>query len=120
MVMSKLHTDITQAMADLNQQLQQTLQSNSHSFSTAMAQAMQETKQVWDGLKSLLGGTGAGSGDAELKKNPLRDQIALSEKIASDMKMKEIAEWTGRFKQIARKKSRSLSIMNPWKEVESQ
>ena len=72
-----------------------------------MAQAMQETKQVKDGLKSLLGGTGAGIGDAELKKVPLRDQIALSEKIASDMKRKEIAEWTGRFKQIARKKQKS-------------
>ena len=36
-----------------------------------MAQAMQETKQVKDGLISLLGGTGAGSGDAELKKVPL-------------------------------------------------
>ena len=59
-------------------QLQQTLQNNSHSFSQAMAQAMQETKQVKDGLKSLLGGTSAGSGDAELKKVPLRDQIFIS------------------------------------------
>jgi surface antigen len=59
---------------------------NSQSFSAAMAQAMQETKQVKDGLKSLLGGTVAGSGDAELKKVPLRDQISLAEKIASDKK----------------------------------
>ena len=103
----QLQADITQAMADLNGQLQQTLQSNSHSFSAAMAQAMQETKQVKDGLKSLLGGTGAGSGDAELKKVPLRDQISLAEKIASDKKMKEIADWAGRFKQVARKKQKT-------------
>ena len=103
----QLQADITQAMADLNGQLQQTLQNNSHSFSEAMAQAMQETKQVKDGLKSLLGGTGAGSGDAELKKVPLRDQISLAEKIASDKKMKEIAEWAGRFKQVARKKQKT-------------
>ncbi|QNK90528.1 VWA domain-containing protein [Sporosarcina sp. resist] len=105
--MEQLQADLSKAMADLDSQLQQTLQNNSHSFSEAMAQAMQETKQVKDGLKSLLGGTGTGNGDAELKKVPLRDQIALAEKIASDKKMKEIAEWAGRFKQIARKKQKS-------------
>ena len=51
--------------------------------------------------------TSAGSGDAELKKIPLRDQLSLAEKIASDKKMKEIADWAGRFKQIARKKQKS-------------
>ena len=59
------------------------------------------------GLKSLLGGTGAGSRDAELKKVPLRDQISLAEKIAFNKKMKEIADWAGRFKQVARKKQKS-------------
>lgn len=103
----QLRDDLLQAMADLNGQLQQTLQNNSYSFSEAMAQAMQEIKQVKDGLKSLLGGTRAGSGDAELKKVPLRDQISLAEKIASDKKMKEIADWAGRFKQIARKKQKT-------------
>ena len=103
----QLQSDITQVMAELNEKLQQMLQNNSHSFSQAMAQAMQETKQVKDGLKSLLGGTRAGSGDAELKKVPLRDQISLAEKIASDKKMKEIAEWAGRFKQVARKKQKT-------------
>ena len=38
------------------------------------------------------------SGDAELKKVPLRDQISLAEKIA---------DWAGRFKQIARRKQKS-------------
>ena len=82
----RLQADITQAMADLNGKLQQILQSNSHSFSEAMSKAIKETKQVKDGLKSLLGGTRAGSGDVELNKVPLRDQISLAEKIASDKK----------------------------------
>ncbi len=103
----KLEEDLKSAMSDLDSQLQQTLQNNSHSFSQAMSQAMQETKQTKDSLKSLLGGTGAGSGDAELKKVPLRDQISLAEKIASNKQMKEIADWAGRFKQIARKKQKS-------------
>lgn len=95
-------------MTKFDEKLQQLLQNNGHSFSQALAQAMQETKQVKDGLKSLLGGCSAGSGDAELKKVPLRDQLALAEKMASDKTMKEIAEWAGRFKQIARKKQKSI------------
>ena len=103
----ELQEDLKEAMSDLGDQLQQTMQNNSHSFSQAMAQAMQETKQTKDSLKSLLGGTSAGSGEAELKKVPLRDQITLAEKIASNKQMKEIADWAGRFKQIARKKQKS-------------
>ena len=98
---------IEEAIAKLKEKLQQTLRDNSESFSQAMAQAMQETKQVKEGLKSLLGGLSAGRGDAELKKVPLRDQLALAEKIATDKKMKEIADWAGRFKQIARKKQKT-------------
>lgn len=103
----EIQENLKEAMSDLGDQFQQTLQNNSHSFSQAMAKAMQETKQTKDSLKSLLGGTSAGSGDAELKKVPLRDQISLAEKIASNKQMKEIADWAGRFKQIARKKQKS-------------
>ncbi len=103
----QLQQDIQKAMGDLNQHLQKSLQNNSHNFSQAMAQAMQETQQTKENLKSLLGGTNAGSGDAELKKVPLREQISLAEKIAHNAKMKQIAEWAGRFKQIARKKQKS-------------
>lgn len=103
----ELLEDLKEAMSDLDSQLQQTLQNNSYSFSKAMAQAMQETKQTKDSLKSLLGGTSAGSGDVELKKVPLRDQMSLAEKIASNKQMKEIADWAGRFKQIARKKQKT-------------
>jgi len=100
--------NFTEAMTKFDEKLQQMLQNNSHSFSQALAQAMQETKQVKDGLKSLLGGYGSGSGDAELKKIPLRDQLVLAEKMAADKTMKEIAEWAGRFKQIARKKQKII------------
>lgn len=99
--------NFTELMTKFDEKLQQVLQNNSQSFSQAMAQAMQETKQVKEGLKSLLGGTKAGSGEAELKRVPLRDQISLAEKMASDKKMKEIAEWAGRFKQAARKKQKT-------------
>lgn len=97
---------IIDAMNELNSKLQQTIQSNSNSFLQSMDRARYESKQVNDGLKSLLGGISTGNAYAELKKVPLRDQIFLAEKIASTKKMKEIADWAGRFKQIARKKQK--------------
>nr|WP_285847107.1 VWA domain-containing protein [Sporosarcina luteola] len=97
---------ITRSMDRFDEKLQQMLQGNCDSFSQALVRAMQETVQVKEALNSLLGGTRAGSGDAELKKVPLRDQLLLAEKIASDKKMKEIADWAGRFKQAARKKQK--------------
>ncbi|WP_255367992.1 VWA domain-containing protein [Psychrobacillus sp. OK032] len=98
--------NFTEAMTKFNEKLQWMLQNNSEIFSQALAHAMQETKQLKDSLKSLLGGYNAGNGEAELKKIPLRDQISLAEKIASNKKMKEIADWAGRFKQIARNKQK--------------
>ncbi|MFS0689913.1 VWA domain-containing protein [Sporosarcina sp. 179-K 8C2 HS] len=99
--------NFTELMTKLDEKLQQILRINSESFSQAMVQAIQETKQVKDGLISLLGGIRSGRGDGDLKKVPLRDQISLAEKIASNKKMKEIAEWAGRFKQVARKKQKT-------------
>lgn len=99
--------EFQQALQRLSEQLQQTMKQGASSFSEAIADAVQETQQTKDNLKSLLGGITAGSGDAELKKVPLRDQIVLAEKLTSHHKLKEIAKWAGRFKAIARKKQKS-------------
>lgn len=103
---ANLQEDVENAMINLKDQFEKMMQDNNDNFPLIVEKAMQETKQVKDGMKSLLGGTSAGSGDAELKKVPLRDQISLAEKIASTNQMKEIADWAGRFKQIARKKQK--------------
>ncbi|SDN72827.1 von Willebrand factor type A domain-containing protein [Psychrobacillus sp. OK028] len=97
-----------EAMDKFNEKLQWMLQNNSDSFSELLTHAMEETEQVKDSLKSLLGGYSAGTADAELKKIPLRDQISLAEKIAANKKMKEIADWAGRLKQIAGKKQKRM------------
>lgn len=100
----------SQAQEKLNQALQgvaQELQKNKSGLSKATGDAVKETQQTKDNLKSLIGGTKPGSGDAELKKTPLRDQIALAEKMSTNDKLKEITDWAGRFKQIARQKQRS-------------
>lgn len=99
-----LQQAMEQAMEQIARELQQSGQS---SFSQAMAEAVKETQKTKGDLKSLLSGISAGSGEAELKKVPLRDQIALAERMSNHPNLKEIAEWAGRFKQIARKKQRS-------------
>ena len=99
--------NFTELMIKLDEKLRQMIEDNSESFSQALVQAKQETKQVVKSLKSLLGGIKAGSGDGDLKKVPLREQLVLAEKIASDKKMREIADWAGRFKQVARKKQKT-------------
>ncbi|WP_252502785.1 VWA domain-containing protein [Sporosarcina sp. Marseille-Q4943] len=103
----KTDEEFTEMMTKLDEKLQQILRNNSESFSQALVQAIQETKQVKEGLISLLGGIRSGCGDGDLKQVPLRDQISLAEKIASNKKMKEIAGWAGRFKQVARKKQKT-------------
>lgn len=96
-----------QLMNELNKTLQQTIRQNSESLLKSLDEAQRESKQVNAALKSLLGGISAGSAESQMKKVPLRDQIVLAEKIASTKKMKDIAEWAGRFKQIARTKQKT-------------
>lgn len=96
---------LEQALSELNNQMQQSLQSDSVGFSQAMAQAMQETQNVKDNVQSLLGGSG--SNDADMKKVPLRDQLELADSLSKNQKLKRVADWAGRFKSIARKRQKS-------------
>jgi uncharacterized protein with von Willebrand factor type A (vWA) domain len=90
--------------------LAEVLEKNRSSFSKALQEAGEETLQSKENIKSLLGGIHPGSGDAELKKMPLRDQLELAEKLCKLPKLKEIANLAGRFKLIAQKKQRSKYI----------
>ncbi len=104
----KQDNNINQAVFELNQHLQDAFNGNGFSFQQAMAKAMQETNEIRDNVKSLIGGTNAGNHESELQKVPLRDQIKLAETISKNVKIKEIAEWAGRMKLIARKKQKSV------------
>lgn len=103
----KQEENINQGMSELNQHLQNAFDSNGFSFQQAMAQAMQDTNDIKDNVKSLLGGNSAGNQDAELQKVPLRDQIKLAEILSNNSNVKDVAEWAGRMKMIARKKQKS-------------
>ncbi|MHA6260136.1 hypothetical protein ACXYMX_09490 [Sporosarcina sp. CAU 1771] len=99
--------NISKEMIELNETMQQILHKNTEGFLEAIEQAIQETKEVKEGLNALLGGVSPGSGHSELQKMPLRNQLVLAERIASSKKMKEIADWAGRFKTVARKMQRA-------------
>lgn len=96
---------LTKALKEIAELLKQ--EGNGSSFQQAIIHAIQETQDTKKGLEMLVGGIKPGDGPAELKKIPLRDQLALAEKIKNTKKLNEIAKWTGRFKQIARKKQKS-------------
>ncbi|MBG9795331.1 hypothetical protein ABD76_25895 [Paenibacillus dendritiformis] len=83
------------------------LNQKGNSLSRMLSQAAQEAVEAKENVKSLLGGIKAGSGDSELKKVPLKDQLLLAEKLSHDKKLKEIATWAGRMKVIANRKQRS-------------
>lgn len=105
----QLSQDISEIQRKIQQQLEQELNQPGNGLTEGIAKANAETQEAKENLESLLGG-GAGSGDSEMKKIPLRDQIALAETLRDNDKIKKIAEWAGKFKSIARKKQKSKHI----------
>ncbi|MDN4607694.1 VWA domain-containing protein [Sporosarcina highlanderae] len=98
--------NLVDEMNKLNAKLQEVIGNKSESFSEVLIQVSREVEQLKNGLNSFLGGVRAGNTDAEFLKVPLRDKILLSEKIAYSKMIKEIADWAGRFKQIAWEKQK--------------
>lgn len=99
--------ELDEASVRLNDKLELLLETNGQRFLRAMSESVEETVKVKASLVSLMGGSCAGKGAAELKKVPLREQLAVCEKLAVDPKMQEIAEWAGRFKRVARQKQKT-------------
>ncbi|QKY69344.1 VWA domain-containing protein [Lentibacillus sp. CBA3610] len=102
-----LQEELQHRTEELQEVIEQALNPRNNGFDEAMEQALEATQASKQNLKTLMGGTKAGSGEAELKKVPLRDQLALAEQLTDDARLQQIAEWAGRFKLIARKKQKS-------------
>ncbi|MGC8229317.1 vWA domain-containing protein [Pseudobacillus badius] len=92
-------------MSALNYEIKVTLADPKNGFTKAMEQAIASTKDVKENVDRLIGGPG--NREAELKKVPLRDQLLLAETLSNNRKLKDIAEWAGRMKTIARKKQKT-------------
>jgi uncharacterized protein with von Willebrand factor type A (vWA) domain len=104
---TKRQDALNKAMQEVANALEQQSHEQKKMLEAMLQQAMQETLETKEALQSLVGGLQPGSGEAELKKVPLRDQIRLAEVLVTNQKLKQIAMWAGRFKQIAMKKQRS-------------
>lgn len=110
----KAEQSLEQAMQQAQQQMQNSLSQNGNKLSKALQSATDDTTKAKEDLVNLLAGggngAGAGNGEGELQKLPLRDQINLAEMLSKNKKMRDIAEWAGRFKAIARKKQKSKHV----------
>lgn len=98
--------ELEEATDELDEKLQMALEVNGERLAQGIGEALEESIQIKDNVVSLIGGTGIGKGDAELKKVPLRDQLDLADQLISNIQLQNIAEWAGRFQQIAHDKKR--------------
>lgn len=99
-------------MNQLANQLTNAMNGNESMFSKKIQQAIKDTKESTDNLEKLFGDIGgklAGSGSGTLQQMPLRNKLELSEVLANDKQLKEIANWAGKFTRIAKTKQKKKS-----------
>jgi uncharacterized protein with von Willebrand factor type A (vWA) domain len=77
-----------------------------------LSQATQDAQQAKDSIQDLVSTSQPGSGDAEMQKIPLRQQLELAQLLKQTPQIKQVAEWAGRFKAIARKKQKSKHVFS--------
>ncbi|MGG0656485.1 vWA domain-containing protein [Rummeliibacillus pycnus] len=94
---------IEQAEQDLQQVIKQSIEKQGAYISQLLNDSYSSAKDTKEKVEDLM----AGNGRSDLKKVPFKDQIHLAELLNKNTKLKEIAEWAGRFKSIARKKQKS-------------
>jgi uncharacterized protein with von Willebrand factor type A (vWA) domain len=104
----KKQKEFDKKMQQLAKQLANELANSSNQITTFMKESVKEATEDKNNMQSLLGGLTAGDGAAEMEKVPLREKFALADALKSTKKMKDISEWAGRFKQIARSKQKNI------------
>ena len=103
---SRLQQQLSDTQKDLAGQVSQKL--NGSKMSEMIQKAAEQVANEKESVNSLLGG--AGSGDAELKKLPLGEQLQLANILRDNENVRKIAEWAGKFKTVARKKQKTKNI----------
>lgn len=102
---------IAEQMQQLQEQMGQQL-ADGMDMGQMLSQAAQDAQEAKDSIEGLMAGSQAGSGEAEMQKLPLRQQIELAHVLKQDSTVKKVAEWAGRFKSIARKKQKSKHVLS--------
>lgn len=90
---------IEQAEQNMQKAMQQKIKEQ---ISKMMKESHERAKNTKEQVEALL----AGNGRADLKNVPFKAQLELTEVLNKHPKLKEIAEWARRFKDIVRKKQK--------------
>ncbi|WP_394237403.1 VWA domain-containing protein [Niallia oryzisoli] len=104
----KAEQQMKQSMQQLSEQLQKKLNSSSHQLQSMLEDSVAEARESKDNMEKLISGMGQGNGKSELEKVPVKEQFELAEMLQKNPNMKEIADWAGRFKEVARAKQKHL------------
>ena len=104
----KAEQQMKQSMQQLTQQLQHKLNGSGHQLQSMLKSSVTEAKDSKDKMEKLISGMGQGNGKSDLEKVPVKEQFQLAEMLQKSPKMREIADWAGRFKAIARAKQKHL------------
>lgn len=100
----KNSTEHQKAMQEFMQALGKHIENAGQELSEMFQESIQESKQTKQRLEELLSSIQPGK---ELENIPLKDQFTLAEHLRKNKKIRDIAEWTGRFKAIARAKQKT-------------
>jgi len=95
-------------MQQLTEKLQEKLNGSGHQLQSMLKSSVAEAKDSKDKMEKLISGMGQGNGKSELEKVSVKEQFELAEMLQKSPNMKEIADWAGRFKEIARAKQKHL------------
>ncbi|MED4077582.1 VWA domain-containing protein [Lysinibacillus fusiformis] len=99
---------LKQAQQALQQAMEDALNNSGNKLDQALAKADSEAKADNESVKQLLGDN-AGRGKPKPSTISLGERVALAERLTKNKKLKNVAEWAGRFKSIANKKQKSKS-----------
>ncbi|MDR3600335.1 MAG: VWA domain-containing protein, partial [Desulfosporosinus sp.] len=102
-----LENQVNQLQEQISQQL-----GDGMNAGDILSQASQSAQQAKDSIQDLVSTSQPGSGEAEMQKIPLRQQLELAQHLKQNPKIKRVAEWAGRFKAIARKKQKSKHVFS--------
>ena len=100
-----LENQVNQLQEQISQQL-----ADGINLGDILSQANQDAQQAKDSIQDLVSTSQPGSGEAEMQKIPLRQQLELAQHLKQNPKIKQVAEWAGRFKAIARRKQKSKHV----------
>lgn len=99
---------IREAEKGVQERLKQALALNGDKLIEGFAEAAEEGRDIKKGIEHLMStGDEAGKAKTALESVPLADQLKLADTLSQNKQLRKVAEWAGRFKNIAQKKQRS-------------